>query len=397
MLYARGSGNYDADMEYARIPQLPDLLRRKSFFLFGPRATGKSWLARHQLGDRAVLVDLLRGDVFLRLSANPSELEGLVDAGLRRGRRWVVIDEIQRLPELLNEVHRLIEERALRFLLTGSSARKLRRGGTNLLAGRAWTAELHPLTSREIQDFDLERYLRFGGLPAVQLAREPEEELAAYVHTYLTEEIKAEGLVRKLPPFSRFLAGAALSNGRTLSFAGLAGDAGVPASTIRQYYGVLEDTLLGFFLQPWRRSRTRKAVATAKFYFFDVGVTHALCGTRSLDRNSDLYGRAFEHWVAVELRAFLSYRRLRQPLGFWRSTHGHEVDFVVGERLAVGAKASRRVGAGDLRGLRALQDEGVFRELVLVSQDPVESMRDGIRCLHWKTFLDELWAGRLTG
>jgi predicted AAA+ superfamily ATPase len=382
-------------MEFPRTLRLPDLLARKSFFLLGPRATGKSWLVRHQLGERALLVDLLRGDVYLRLSADPSELEGLIEAGLARGRRWIVIDEIQRLPELLHEVHRLIEERGLRFLLTGSSARKLRRGGTDLLAGRAWTAELHPLTSRELPHFDLQHYLRFGGLPPVQLAREPEEELAAYVHTYVTEEIRAEGLVRRLPPFSRFLAGAALANGRTLNFAALASDAGVPASTIREYYGVLEDTLLGFSVEPWRRSRTRKAVATAKFYFFDVGVAHALAGTRALDRNSDLYGRSFEHWIAVELRAFLAYRRLREPLGFWRSTHGHEVDFTVGERLAVEAKATRRVGVRDLHGLRALKDEGVFRNLVLVSQDPVESVREAVRCLHWKTFLDELWSGRL--
>ena len=138
-------------------------------------------------------------------------------------------------------------------------------------------------------------------------------------------------------------------------------------------------------------------MATAKFYFFDVGVAHALAGTRVLDRNSDLYGRSFEHWLGVELRAFLSYSRLREPLGFWRSVHGHEVDFVVGERLAVEAKASRRVGKEDLRGLRALKEEKVFRRLLLVSQDPIESVRDGVRCVHWKTFLDDLWSGRLTG
>ena len=344
-----------------------------------------------------VVIHVMVADVFLRRSANPNELAGMVEAGVGAGKRWVAIDEIQRLPELLNEVHRLIEERGVRFLMTGSSARKLRRGGTNLLAGRAWTAELHPLTSREIPGFDLERYLRFGGLPSVYGAEEPEEELSAYIQTYLTQEIQAEASVRRLPPFSRFLTGAALANGRTLNFAALAGDAEVPASTIREYYGLLEDTLLGFALEPWRRSRTRKAVATAKFYFFDVGVAHALAGTRALDRNSDLYGRSFEHWLGVEMRAFLSYSRLREPLGFWRSVHGYEVDFVVGERVAVEAKASRRVGKEDLRGLRALKEEKVFRRLLLVSQDPIESVRDGIRCVHWKTFLDELWSGRLTG
>jgi predicted AAA+ superfamily ATPase len=382
-------------MEYPRLLHLPDLLRRKSFFLFGPRGTGKTYLIRKELADSAAVIDLLRGDLFLRLSANPGDLEGIIAERLRPDTRWVVIDEIQRLPDLLNEVHRLIEERGLRFLLTGSSARKLRRGGANLLGGRAWTAALCPLTSREIPRFDLDRCLRYGGLPAVLQSDEPEEELAAYVYTYLAQEIQAESIVRKLAPFSRFLATAALANGQLLNFAALASDTGVPASTIREYYAILNDTLIGFLVDPWTASRKRKAIATAKFYFFDTGVVHALTGTRALDRNSDLYGRSFEHWLGLELRAFLGYRRIRDGLCYWRSTHGHEVDFLVGKRLAVETKATRRVSPRDLRGLHALREEGTFGKLLLVSQDAVESSRDGVRCIHWRTFLDDLWSGRL--
>lgn len=368
------------------------MLARKSFFLLGPRATGKSYLVRQTLSAKAAIVALLRGELYLRLAASPQDLEAII-AARGAGKQTVVIDEIQRLPELLNEVHRLIEQRGHRFVLTGSSARKLRRGAANLLAGRAWTAELMPLTAGEIPAFDLDRYLRFGGLPPVWLRDEPEEELHAHVANYLREEIKAEGIVRKLPQFSRFLTTAALSNGQMLNFAALASDTGVPASTVREHYAILDDTLLGFPLEPWARSRKRKAIATAKFYFFDLGVTHALAGTRHLDHNSDLYGRSFEHFIGLELRAYLSYRRLRHELRYWRSTHGHEVDFVVGDAMAVEAKATRRVSERDLRGLRALKEEQLIDRFVLVSQDPVAAVRNGIRCLPWSRFLEALWHG----
>jgi predicted AAA+ superfamily ATPase len=380
-------------MQFKRLLDLDALLMRKSFFLLGPRATGKSWLIRNALGSKATVIDLLRGDHFLRLTSSPSDLESMVTgAEAAAGKRPVVIDEIQRAPELLNEVHRLIEERGLRFVLTGSSARKLRSGSVNLLGGRAWSAELLPLTSREIPHFDLARYLRYGGLPPVQLSAEPEEELAAYVHTYLQEEVRAEGLVRKLPQFSRFLTTAALANGQILNFAAVGSDAGMAASTVREHYAILVDTLVGFMLEPWTKSRKRKAVSTGKFYFFDPGVVHTLAGTRTLDRNSDLYGRSFEQFVGMELRAWLSYRRVREPLCFWRSTHAHEVDFIVGDRLAIETKAARRIAPRDLRGLRALGDEGKVRERILVSHDPVVATREGIRCLPWAQFLDALWA-----
>lgn len=374
---------------------LADLLKKKSFFLLGPRATGKSFLVREQLGDAAVVLDLLRSDLFLRLSANPGLLESMIDGQRRQSTASVVIDEIQKIPQLLDEVHRLIEGRGLRFVLTGSSARKLRRGQVNLLGGRAWTANLFPLTSAELPRFDLPRFLRYGGLPPVVMSADPDEELHAYVRTYLHEEIQAEGLVRRLPAFSRFLTTAALTSGQMLNFAKIGSDAGMAAATVREHYFLLEDTLVGFLVPAWVKSKKRKAIATAKFYLFDTGVTHALTGTRTLERNSDLYGRSFEQWVAMELRAYLSYRRRREPLAYWRSTADHEVDFVVGDHSAIETKATRRVSQSDLRGLRALGEEKLVKRLLLVSEDTVETRQGPIRCVPWRTFVDELWSDTL--
>jgi uncharacterized protein len=386
-------------VNFRRTLDIGALVRKKSFFLLGPRATGKSFLIREQLGGKATVIDLLRSDVLLRLSSDPSLLESLIDGQRRDAKAPVVIDEVQKLPPLLDEVHRLIEERGMRFILTGSSARKLKRGHANLLGGRAWTANLYPLTYAEIAkidaNFDLPRFLRYGGLPPVVRGEEPEEELHAYVRTYLHEEIQAEGLVRRLPAFSRFLTTAALTNGQMLNFAKIGNDAGLPAATVREHYFLLEDTLVGFLLPAWTKSKKRKAIATAKFYFFDTGVAHALAGTRTLDRNSDLYGRSFEQWIAMELRAYLGYRRRHEELAYWRSVSDHEVDFMIGDHVAVETKATRRVGASDVRGLAAIAEEKIVRQLFLVSEDPVETQRGAIRCLPWRTFLDELWSDEL--
>ena len=219
--------------------------------------------------------------------------------------------------------------------------------------------------------------------------------MQAYVHTYLSEEIQAEGLVRRLPQFSRFLQVAALSNGQILNFTSIGSDAQVSPSTVREYYYLLEDTLLGFLLPPWTKSRKRKAIATAKFYLFDTGVTHTLAGTRALERNSDLYGRSFEHWIGMELRAALSYQRTHQELSYWRSTHQHEVDFIIGDDIAIEVKASQRVTKRDGKGLRALQEEEVLQRFYLVSQDPVDRVSDDIHWLHWRTFMSRLGAGTL--
>ncbi len=382
-----------ADVEYKRILDLEALLTKKSFFLFGPRSTGKTYLINKQLSNKSFIIDLLNMDMLLRLSAAPQELEDLIRAN--PGADIIIIDEIQKVPELLNEVHRLIEAKKYKFLLTGSSARKLRKTGADMLAGRAWTAKLFPLCTREISEFNLDRYLRYGGLPQVYPSADPAEELYSYVDTYLREEIREEGLIRNLPPFSRFLKSAALSNGQIINFSKIGSDCAVSPSTVREYYAILDDTLVGFNLEPWIFSKKRKAIQTAKFYFFDTGVTHTLAGTKSLERNSNLYGNSFEQLIAMELRAYLSYKRIKDELTFWRSTHGFEVDFLIGEHTAIEVKATNKISKRDLVGLRALTEEKVFKNFFLVSQDKVCVKKENILVVHWREFLNKLWDDQL--
>ncbi len=384
-------------MKLARSVDLPGLLAQKSHFLFGPRGTGKTFLAREQLGGKAIFCDLLHSDTYLTLATSPSNLEDMVyDQITRPGDSvLIVIDEVQRLPPLLNEVHRLIESKGWKFLLTGSSARKLHRRGVNLLAGRAWNQNLHPLTWKEIPDFDLERHLRYGGLPAVYLSREPQEELQGYVANYIAQEIQMEGLVRKIPQFSKFLKAAALTNGKILNFDKLGRDYMVPPSTIREYYSILQETFLGVMLEPWDKSTKRKAVSASKFYFFDTGVLAALAGMKTLERNSDTFGNFLETWLVNEVRAYISYRRLHLPLRYWRTTAGYEVDMVVDDETAIEIKATRRVAREDLKGLAALKEEGIVEKFFLVSEDKTALLRNGIHCLHWSEFLERLWDGEV--
>ena len=375
-----------------RILNLPRLLSRKSFFLFGPRATGKSTLIKQQLAQTATIIDLLDSRLYLRLLTAPYDLESIISS---KANKIVVIDEIQRIPELLNEVHRLIENKKLLFLLTGSSARKLRRGKANLLAGRVWETRLFPLTWQEIPDFSLERYLRYGGLPSVYLSKYPNEELDSYVNTYLKEEIMAEGLIRKLPPFTRFLQAAALANGEMINFSKLANDCQVPPSTVTEYIGLLEDTLIGYLLPAWTGSKKRKAITKGKFYFFDPGVAHTIAGTQLLDRNSDLYGKSFEQFIGMEIRAYLIYRRKKVQLSYWRSTHGYEVDFLIGREIAVEVKASKKISRRDFKGLKALKEEGIFKTYMMISQDPINTKDNDFEAVYWEKFLDDLWSDRI--
>ena len=379
-------------MYIERILKLKQLLTKKSHFLFGPRGTGKSSLIKHDLGQDAFIIDLLHSEIYMRLLSNPSQIEFMID---HHQKPFTVIDEIQRVPELLNEVHRLIENKGIKFLLTGSSARKLKRQGVNLLAGRARQAEIFPLTYHELKHFDLPRYLRYGGLPMVVLSDEPEEDLDAYVHTYLEEEIKAESLVQKLPAFSRFLQLSALTSGTTLNFASIANDAGVSSTTLREYYQILEDTFLGFLVLPWKHSVKRKAVATARFYYFDVGVKNRLANINAIPEQSDLFGQAFEHFIAMELRAYLSYSRKKMPLCFWRTQDGHEVDFIIDDQIAIEVKTTKKVTGKMLKGLKYLMEEKKLKKYYLISQDPIAMNQEGIFILPWETFIKQLWNGEV--
>ena len=370
-----------------RILDLRNLLARKSHFLLGPRQTGKTTLIRHSLPETP-RYDLLETATWLALSQNPGRLA----EELAPDATEVVIDEVQRLPQLLNEVHRLIEERGVRFLLTGSSARALRRGGVNLLGGRARTRVLHPLTRGELGSrFDLERALIHGTLPSIWFSDDPRADLAAYTGTYLQQEVVFEGASRNLPAFSRFLRVAALANGQIVNFTTVASDAQVPRTTIYEYFEVLRDTLLLFEVPAWRRPRKRKPLVSSKFYFFDVGVANALAGRRP-DPGTPEFGHAFETWLLHELRTYCDYRA-PQDLHFWRTASGYEVDFILGEHTAIEAKCKPNVSPRDLKPLRALAEEAMLKRLVCVSLEPRPRIVDGIEVLPYDTFLEALWAG----
>ncbi len=371
-----------------RALDLARLARRKSLFLFGPRQTGKTALVRQAL-PAARIYDLLDADVFLTLSRRPAQL----GEELGPQDRLVVLDEIQKLPVLLDEVHRLIEQRQVRFVLTGSSARKLRRGGVNLLGGRAPSRTLHPFIYRELgSDFSLTKALDRGLVPSIYFSDSPREDLRAYVGTYLKEEIAAEALTRNVPAFSRFLEVAALSHGTMLNFSAVASDAQVPISTVREYFHILEDTLLARPVPAWTRTRTRKAIGTAKHYFFDVGVVRHLQHRSGISRRSPEFGEAFESYLFHELSTYIDYTEA-VSLAYWRSTSNFEVDFVLADTTAIEVKAKEPVGDRDLRGLRALKEESLLKHYVVVSLEPRARTVDGIRILPWQHFLEELWKG----
>ncbi len=366
----------------------------KSFFLLGPRSTGKSSLIEHQLAAQSVIIDLLQGELFLQLSSKPWELEAIIKAA-DRDFKYVIIDEIQKIPQLLDEVHRLIEKQGLRFLLTGSSSRKLKKEGVNLLAGRAWSAELFPLLRQEIPNFDLNRYLLYGGLPQVYLSKFPQEELNAYINTYLKEEIQEEALVRKLQSFARFLEVSALTSGNMINFASLSNDVSIPASTIREYYAILQDTLIGFILPAWTKSIKRKAISTAKFYYFDVGVRNKVAGIKNIDPHSDQYGQAFEHFIAMELRAYLSYLRIDEKLSYWQAQNGQEVDFIIGDDIAIEVKATTNPNSKHMKGLRALAEENICKKYYLVCKCSNNKIIDNIHIINWNDFLEKMWLNKL--
>jgi predicted AAA+ superfamily ATPase len=375
---------------YKRILDLNSLLAKKSFFLFGPRSTGKTTLIREQLPNIKVY-DLLKAKTYRDLVKNPSLIEQEYT-----DQKIIVIDEVQKLPSILDEVHRLIEEKGIRFLLTGSSARKLKHGGANLLAGRAWSASLFPLISKEVDDFDLLKCLNFGMLPQVYTSEDPEEELESYVSTYLQEEIKAEAVTRNIQAFSEFLDIIALANGNEISYQSLASDCQVSPNTLKNYIQILEDTLLGFSLPAFTKTKKRKAITRSKFYLFDIGVTNYLTNRSHIKEKSKEFGDVFEHFIILEIRAYLSYVRNKSQLCYWRSTSKFEVDLIIGQQIAIEIKGTDQVQDKHLKGLRAIKEEDLFSSLIVISNDKSKrTFKDGIEVYPWKVFIEDLWSGKI--
>jgi predicted AAA+ superfamily ATPase len=351
---------------------------KKSFFLLGPRGTGKSTWIRSVLKPD-VYLDLLDPAIYHRLLASPENLPAYIPA---KTRGWVAIDEVQRIPELLNVVHQLIETRGLAFALTGSSARKLRRGGVNLLAGRALTNYMHPLTCAEVgPDFDLGRALRFGMLPSVFSEPDPARYLASYVQTYLREEVQQEGLTRNIAAFARFLEAASFSQGTVLNVSDVARDCAVERKVVEGYFTILEDLMIGARVPVFTKRAKRKTQAHPKFYFFDAGVYRAIRPAGPLDDADVIPGAALETLVFHELRALNHYHNLGYELFYWRTTAGTEVDFVLyGKRgiRAIEVKSSPRLARDDLTGLRAFRTDYPEAECALIYGGNKELEVDGI-------------------
>jgi len=363
-------------------------------FLWGARQTGKTTLL-HERFPGASFYDLLDTELAADLAVRPGRLREEV---LADRPQVVVLDEVQVVPRLLDEVHWLLENTATHFVLCASSARKLRRGARNLLGGRAVECHLFPLTSHEIPGLDLVRLLNHGALPAHYLVDDPSRLLKAYVNTYLKQEIIDESATRNVPAFSRFLRVVALTHGQQVNYANIARETGVSPATVRSYFQILEDTLLGFTLEPWRGRRRRRLVESARFYLFDVGVVnHLHPEAQVVVEGSDLFGRRFEHFLLNEVRAYLAYRGRALPLGFWRTSSGLEVDLLVGElELALELKSSREVRSSDLKGLRALREEILpGRSLVVSREDRRRVTSDGIEVVPWRDFCAALWGGEL--
>ena len=364
-------------------------MEEKSHFLFGPRQTGKSTLIEMALPD-AVIFDLNSSRDYLNLSQDPS----IIGDSVTQDTQVVVIDEIQKAPSLLNEVHHIIETRGVRFLLTGSSARKLRQKEVNLLGGRARMFRFHPLIMKELADeFELAKALSIGTLPSVYLSNSPHQQLDVYIDLYLREEIRAEGLIRNLHAFSRVLDVAALCNATVVNFERVASDAQVPRSTVREHFEILKDTLVLFELPAWGQGLRRKPTTRSKYYFFDLGVVSAILGRTELRQGTTEYGLAFETWLMHELRCWIDYEDVRSPLTHWRSQSGYEVDFLIGDGVAIECKATTRVGNHDLRSLKAIADEHSFKHRICVSLETRPRVRDGVEILPYQVFLSNLWDG----
>jgi predicted AAA+ superfamily ATPase len=370
---------------------LPDA-GTETFFLWGPRQTGKTTLLRSVYPD-ATWIDLLKAEEFRRYLEHPEYLRSEITEN--EPNPFVVIDEVQKLPGLLDEVHWLHESRGVQFGMCGSSARKVKRGHANLLGGRAVRYELFGLTSAELgPEWDLDRAINHGCLPRIYLSNRPRRLLNAYVSDYLKEEVAAEGLVRNLPVFSEFLNIASLSDTELVNFSNIARECGVSSQTIKAYFQILEDTLLGRWLPAYRKRPKRRVIGAPKFYFSDVGVVNFLAKRGRLEAGSELYGKAFENWLFHELRSYAAYSESFAELSYWRLASGVEVDFVINDmRVAIEAKSTRRITSDHLKGLRHLKTDHprVKRRIVVCLESKPRRTKDGIEIFPAGVFAKKLW------
>jgi len=370
---------------------------KQSAFLWGARKTGKSTYLKERF-PQSLVYNFLNTDLVLEYSKRPALLrEQLLAQDDNVFKHPIILDEVQKVPDILDEVHWLIENRDLQFILCGSSARKLKRGQANLLGGRAWRFEMFPLVSAEIEIVDLLTVLNRGLIPSHYLEEQYQKSLRAYTTDYLTEEVFAEGLTRNIPAFSRFFEAIGYSHGELTNFSKIARECGVDSKTVKEYYQILEDTLLGTMVAPFKRRQSRRVISqTPKFYLFDVGVAGALTNRHLTEERGELFGKAFEHFIFMELRAHSSLRGLHYAINFWRTKSGLEADFVLGDgQVAIEVKGSSRVERNELRPLLAFREEYSPRQTLVVCNERVERIHEQIRILPWRVFLRDLWDGKI--
>jgi uncharacterized protein len=366
---------------------------QESLFLWGARQTGKSTLLKSMFPD-ALWFDLLRSDVYRRYLTEPMQFREAVLADTAE--RLVVVDEIQKVPALLDEIHWLMAHQGRRFIMSGSSPRKIIRQGANLLGGRAIRYELFPLVSAEIPGFDLMRALNNGLLPRHYLSERPRKLLEAYIGNYLQDEIVAEARIRNIAAFSQFLRAAAFSNGEMVNYSGIGSDCGVSHNTVREYFQILEDTLIGRFIPAFQKRPKRRVILAPKFYYVDLGLVNILLGRGKIERGTESMGNAFEHFIAQELHAHASYADEPYQMAYWRTTSQLEVDFILGDHeVAVEVKSTDNIQPRHLKGLKAFAEEYTVKRLIVVSTDPVERLIGGISVLPWQVFLERLWGGEI--
>jgi predicted AAA+ superfamily ATPase len=364
-----------------------------SLFLWGARQTGKSTLLE-TLFPTARYYDLLKSEEFERLFRNPALLREELEKA--HPQDLVIIDEVQKIPALMDEVHWLMTNRKLRFILCGSSARKLIRCGANLLGGRALRNVLYPLVSAEIPDFDLMRAINNGMLPRHYTIENPQRRLQAYIGDYLNEEIRAEALSRNLLSFTRFMEIAAQCSGEMIVYKNIAQDCGVSANTVKEYFNILEQTMIGYLIPGFTATTKRRAIIAPKFYYFDVGIVNYLLKQKNIAQGTDAFGRAFEQLMIQELIAYLDYNLSDEKVTYWRTTHGYEVDCIIGYgRVAIEFKSCKEVQSRHTKGLKAFQEEFPKAKLVVVSLDKYHRTMNGVEIYPATEFLKELWAGKI--
>lgn len=364
-----------------------------SVFLFGARQTGKSTFLRQRFPNTPY-VDLLDGELRKSYQRRPVLL--YEQFSKMPENTLIIIDEIPEVPELLNEVHRLISQHNLRFILCGSSARKLKRKGHNTLGGRALPCYFYPFVSAELPDMDLDKAVSDGMIPSHYLAKDARRRLSAYIDIYLKEEIKEEALVRNLDGFQRFMEAAALTDGEMVNYTNIASDCGVSAITVKEYFNILEDTLIGYMIPAYTKTMKRKLVQAPRFYFFDVGIANHLLNRHNLVRGTTEYGHAFEHLVIQELIAYIGYTHNSRKISYWHTYTGLEVDAVIGDaELAIEIKSADEIMPKHLKGLRAFHEEHPEARLMVVSLDRITRNSDGVEIMYVKDFFKMLWDGKL--